>query len=52
MEPAITAVMDNIATTSLTFVGDLVTGYWGYFLGFIAIYAIAWRVKRMLGAAT
>jgi len=52
MEVAITTLLDNIATTSLTFVGDVVTGYWGYFLGFIVIYAMAWRVKRMLGAAT
>lgn len=51
METAIVTVMDNMATTSLSFVGSLVTNYWGYFLGFIAVYAIAWRVKRMVSGA-
>jgi hypothetical protein len=42
-------LLTNISTTSLNFMGDVITTYWPWILGLVVLVAIARRFKRLVG---
>jgi len=44
-------VLTDIVTTSMTFLGAVISGYWPYILGLIVLVGLAYRFKRSVGIA-
>lgn len=44
-------LLDDIASTSLNFMTDVITTYWAWILGLVVLVAIARRFKRLVGLA-
>lgn len=44
-------LIDDIASTSLAFMTDVITDYWPWILGLVVVVAIARRFKRLVGLA-
>lgn len=51
MPVELTNAIDNMATTTLDVMSDVVTSYWPLILGLIVLVAIGIRLKRALGVA-
>lgn len=45
------ALLDNIASTSLTFMGDVISTYWSWILGLIVLTGLAYRFRSLVGLA-
>lgn len=44
-------LLDTISSTTLTFMGDVITTYWVWILGIVVLVALASRFKRLVGLA-
>jgi hypothetical protein len=44
-------LLDLVASTSLSFMTDVITDYWPWILGLVVLVAIARRFKRLVGLA-
>lgn len=51
MPTAFATLLDDISSTSLTFMTDVITNYWAWILGLVVLVALARRFKRLVGLA-
>jgi len=49
MPTEISDVIDGMATTTMSFLGGVVTDYWPYILGLIVLAGLAIRIRRTVG---
>jgi len=48
MPTELSNLIDNMATTSTSFVSDAITEYWPWILGLVIVGALAMRFKRLV----